>query len=318
MNINLGISAGFAVKRWPDPRDWVKMVKEELGLNICQFSFDLLDPRADKSYINRYCELTRETCQTYEVTLHSTFTGLSIYSHNLLYHPLPEGRKDGMNWFDNAFKMTEKLDISAAGGPFGGMDVLSFEHLGKRTYLEEQGEQALVDLLDLAGKYGIKDFYWESTPVRREGTVTINETIDFIEKINAKARKGAAQFSLCLDVGHATSPFALGKDRDPYRWIEETASHTSIIHLQQSDGCLDRHWPFTQKYNEKGIIEPEKVVTALANTGKKTIDLFLEIGHPFEEEDDTVKDELIESVFYWKQALGKQGITFDGGHPIEK
>jgi D-erythrulose 1-phosphate 3-epimerase len=40
----LGINLSFAVKRWPEPEAWSAFVRDELGLDLVQFSFDLLDP----------------------------------------------------------------------------------------------------------------------------------------------------------------------------------------------------------------------------------------------------------------------------------
>ncbi|HCJ35672.1 MAG TPA: xylose isomerase, partial [Ktedonobacter sp.] len=36
--LHLGINTCFAVKRWPEPQQWLSIVKEELGLDCCQFS----------------------------------------------------------------------------------------------------------------------------------------------------------------------------------------------------------------------------------------------------------------------------------------
>jgi len=40
----LGINLSFAVKRWPEPEAWAGIVRERLGLDQVQFTFDLLDP----------------------------------------------------------------------------------------------------------------------------------------------------------------------------------------------------------------------------------------------------------------------------------
>ena len=39
-----GINLGFAIKRWPQPQQWARVVRDELDLDTVQFSFDLLDP----------------------------------------------------------------------------------------------------------------------------------------------------------------------------------------------------------------------------------------------------------------------------------
>lgn len=306
MNIQFGISTGFTIKRWTQPSEWVRLVKEDLRLDVVQFSFDQLDPRSSNDFIHKYCELVRNECKKYEVKIHSTFTGLSIYSHNLLYHPLKEGRLDGVDWFEKAFAITEKLGCNATGGPIGGMDVATFLSESERNISKRNAEQSLIQLLQTAEKYGIEHFYWEATPVEREGVITIDETRAFIEKINKIAGNNAATFSLCFDVGHSTNPTLSNEEKNPFTWIKSLHDHIPVIHLQQSDGYLDRHWPFTEKYNQKGNINPIDLLEAIKKTGKEEIVLLLEIGHPFEEDDQIVLKEIKESVAFWKEELGKK------------
>jgi D-erythrulose 1-phosphate 3-epimerase len=307
MNIQLGISAGFTSKRWANPEDWVPMIKNRLGIQLVQFSFDQFDPRGNPDSVRKYCERLRNACAKWDVTLHSTFAGLSIYSHNLLFHPLPEGREDGMDWFERALWMTRELGVTATGGPFGGMDVPSFADDAKRNDIERTAEDSLISLLNSAGNLGVSRFYWEQTPVRREGPVSIEETRTFIEKVNSRTDRGAARFELCLDVGHYTSPLTPLTEQDPYVWIERLGADAPIIHLQQTDGRLDRHWPFTEQYRSHGVIEADRVLEALKRSGAKDKVLLIEIGHPFEEDDDKVLADISKSTAYWQEAFQRHG-----------
>ncbi|KKK75953.1 hypothetical protein LCGC14_2868580, partial [marine sediment metagenome] len=42
--ITLGVNNCFAIGRYPEPEEWLGVVKSELGLEHVQFSFDMLDP----------------------------------------------------------------------------------------------------------------------------------------------------------------------------------------------------------------------------------------------------------------------------------
>ncbi|MGC9054682.1 MAG: hypothetical protein ACP5KS_12465 [Candidatus Hydrogenedens sp.] len=44
MPIVLGINTGFAINRFVEPDDWTRIVSEELGLQVVQFTADLLNP----------------------------------------------------------------------------------------------------------------------------------------------------------------------------------------------------------------------------------------------------------------------------------
>jgi hypothetical protein len=39
----LGINTCFAVKRWPQPERWARLVRDELRLDLVQHSLDLVD-----------------------------------------------------------------------------------------------------------------------------------------------------------------------------------------------------------------------------------------------------------------------------------
>src|SRR5579883_3530599 len=85
--LHLGINVCFAVKRWPEPDQWVRIVKDELGLDCCQFSFDLLDPLLDEAAVLAYADEVRACAASHNLLVHSAFTGLAAYSWSQLLHP---------------------------------------------------------------------------------------------------------------------------------------------------------------------------------------------------------------------------------------
>jgi sugar phosphate isomerase/epimerase len=301
--MKLGISTNFTIKRWSDPEDWMLIVKQELGMDVIQFSFDQFDPRSHSESLAAYCYRVRNASAKHGVSIHSTFTGLSIYPYNLLMHPLWEGRRDGVDWFEKAFSMTQALGANAIGGPYGGLDLPSFKSASRREEIVRMAEEAFVYLLEQAPRFGIETFYWEQTPIVREGPVDMAGTLRHLEHINAIRMPGSAEFALCLDVGHAISPNAADSDKDPYQWLEKLAPYAPIIHLQQTDGRYDRHWPFTEVNNAKGIIEGDRVLGAIRKSGVDEALLFIEVGHAFEEDDAKVLSDLKETVAYWQDAL---------------
>ena len=42
--MKLGLNLSFAVKRWLDPVELAKMIKEDFGVDHVQFTWDLIDP----------------------------------------------------------------------------------------------------------------------------------------------------------------------------------------------------------------------------------------------------------------------------------
>ena len=78
--IHLGINTCFAVKRWPEPEQWIRLITHDLGLDCCQFSFDLVDPLLDADATRAYAEETRQRAANAGLHIHSSFTGLAAYS----------------------------------------------------------------------------------------------------------------------------------------------------------------------------------------------------------------------------------------------
>lgn len=298
----LGINNCLAVKRWPEPRAWAEIIASELGLKYVQFSYDLLDPRTKDPALSYMISEIREACKDYGLEIHSTFTGLAAYSFNLLMHPNSLMRYDALDWYVNAIRIASELNAIATGGHVAA--------LSWRDYLNEQRRHRLIcDLLEslrmlssVAKVYGLKMLLWEPMPVIREPPCTISEAKELLKKVN----KGAeVPIKLCIDLGHACAwKVESNRDLDPYSWLEELGSESPVIHIQQTDGKADRHWPFIKEYNKIGIIRPDKVLEALDKSDTKEVLLALEIIHPFEAKEDKVLADLKESVKYWKEYLG--------------
>ena len=84
---SLGINNCFAVKRWPEPDAWARLIANELGLGIVQHSFDLSELNvSDEDQAIDVAEINA-ACAAHGLVMDSTFTGLGAYSSNLLLAP---------------------------------------------------------------------------------------------------------------------------------------------------------------------------------------------------------------------------------------
>src|SRR5258708_15394480 len=144
--LHLGINTCFAVKRWPEPEQWLTIVKEELGLDYCQFSFDLIDPMFDDSAIASYAASVRNIAAEKHVTIHSTFTGLAAYSWSQLLHPIPSLRSAAMQWYRRAIDLTVQLGALGTGGHIGALSVQDAQNAQRKQTLVEELKERLSDL----------------------------------------------------------------------------------------------------------------------------------------------------------------------------
>ncbi len=298
--IHLGINTCFAVKRWPEPEQWITLVKHELGLDCCQFSFDLFDPLSDQAAQTAYAEAVRTCAADNNLLIQSTFTGLAAYSWSQLLHPLASMREAATRWYERAIDLTALLGAWGAGGHIGALSVQDAADTGRRQMLLAEMTERLNALADYAADKGLLFLLFENMAVTREYGHSIEEAQALLQGVSSSG----VPLLLCLDLGH---PCALhtGTGSDDYlAWLNHPWPRPPMIHLQQTDRTADHHWPFTTAYNKLGIVRAEPVVHALRRWAEKQdIYVFLEPIHPFEADDSIVLSELKESVEYWQKAL---------------
>ncbi|MCX8161559.1 MAG: sugar phosphate isomerase/epimerase [Candidatus Bathyarchaeota archaeon] len=297
----LGVNNCWAVKRWVEPEAWVEITATKLDLRYVQFSYDLLDPRSNTQAVDYMVHRIIDACRSYGVVIQSCFTGLAAYSFNLLSHPYLSVMIDGYDWYVRAIELASRFKAEAVGGHVGAMSVRDYRDEARRTYITSILLDSLKSLSYRASDLGLKSILVEPMPVPREIPASISEAEYMMRELSKDPR---ASVKLCIDLGHACNPEASKpEDRDPYEWVRRLARYTPCIHVQQTDGKADRHWPFIEEYNTVGIIQPSKLISTLEDGGAGQVYLFLEIIHPFEYPDDKVLEELRESSRYWRDYL---------------
>ena len=297
----LGINTCFAVKRWPEPERWAGIVADELGLGMVQHSLDLVDLDADAPLPDQ-AGAVAAACAARGIALHSTFTGLGAYGRNLLLDPDPAQRGRALAWFRRAIDFTATAGGCAAGGHVGALSVADWRDDARRVQRWDGLRADLGTLAGYAAEKGLDAFLFENMAARREPS-----TIAEAESLLTPAAAGRAAVALCLDVGHQCVVGTSGDDRDPYAWLRRLGAHAPVIHLQQSDADADHHWPFTAERNAQGRIDAGRVLDALDASGAREVALVLEVIPSFEQDDDLVLCELVESAEHWRAALAAHG-----------
>jgi sugar phosphate isomerase/epimerase len=289
--LHLGINTCFAVKRWPEPEQWLDIIRQDLDLDCCQFSLDLVDPLLD------FETLAAER----NVLLHSTFTGLAAYSWSQLLHPGEQMRTAALRWYERAIDFTTQLGAWGMGGHIGAFSVRDANEAERRSALLAEMTRRLNYLARYAAVKGLRFLLFENMAVEREYGHSIEEARALASLVTSED----VPLVLCLDVGH---PCALhtGTASDDYlAWLEQPWPHAPVIHLQQTDRGSDHHWPFIEAYNSAGLIRPADVIAAIQQWDASDIYLFLEPIHPFEADDASVLQDLRESARYWKEAIAQ-------------
>lgn len=296
--LRLGINTCFAVKRWPEAREWAEIVGCKLDLDLAQFSFDLVDPRVRPSVRLRKSVEAKEAAKECGVEIHSTFTGLGAYSFNLLMHPDVGMRSDALDWYEQAVSMTSEMGAGGTGGHVASMSYNDYGNKARRAYLIDSLIESLQHLSRMARDMGQRFLLWEPMPVPREPPCNIADAKSLYRRVN----KGAGvPIFFCMDTGHQCAYSECGVDVDTFQWVKEIGPMSPAMHVQQTDGKMDRHWPFTPEFNQKGLIRGDRLVEAIEASGAGEVALLLEIIHPFEEREDKVLEDLERTAAYWKE-----------------
>jgi sugar phosphate isomerase/epimerase len=296
VDVKLGINAGFAINRFPEPEVWTRLVGEEFGLRYVQFVADLLNPFLPKGIIDDQISRIQEGCSKYDLNIVSTFTS-AFTRVNHLMHPDKAQRDVWLGWFKDWARISVRLGAKSMGSHFGILSVKDCNDATRRDFLIDEAVKAWQELARYGKDIGLEFLIFEPMSVPREMAWTIAESRELLDRVNQDA---AIPMRLCLDLGHAPHP----DQRDPYVWLRELGSVSPIIHIQQTEFGHSRHWPFTDQYNKVGIVHPERVLSVLEESGAKEAILFFEISHRERYPDDLkVVDELRESVQYWRSYI---------------
>ena len=119
MTIPFGVNLSFCVKRWVTPGLWAKLVREEIGVDLVQFSYDLIDPTWPDDLLSELAGELREATAAHSLTVHSAFVGLAHYTYNQLLHPDDRVRDVAEEWLGRAYRFAALPGIARVGGPSG-------------------------------------------------------------------------------------------------------------------------------------------------------------------------------------------------------
>jgi D-erythrulose 1-phosphate 3-epimerase len=294
----LGINTCFAVKRWPRPADWAPIVRDVLGLDLVQVSLDLVDVSRGADAMARDVEEHLEAADRYGIRLHSAFTGVAGYSSNLLLHPSERERDAAERWYERAIDLAARLGAVSMGGHVGAFSVPDWTDPTRRGQLWEELRVRLGRLAGVARRRGLEGLLVENLAARREPS-----TMADIGSLITAGDPERVPIQLCLDVGHMCVPGTEGEERDPYAWLHKMGGLAAVIQIQQGDTEGDRHWPFTDRFDAVGRIDPARVLATLGR--EASAPLIFEVIPAFEAPDAVVLEDLVESVRSWREAMAR-------------
>lgn len=298
MRIPFGVNLSFCVKRWVTPALWAPLVRNRLGLDLVQFSFDLTDPTWPDALLDDLARDLRLETERHGIVVHSAFIGLAHYTYSQLLHPDPRVRDVAEAWLARAYRFAASAGIRRVGGPLGAIasrtDGMEPDAIPDADYADLV--RRMLRLGEEAARHGLVELYVEPTPMRREWPWTIGQA----RRMAADVSGSATPWKFCLDWGHGTFEPLYGPDHGAMApWFEGLAGDIGAIHIQQTDFRYDRHWDFT----EAGSVDPAAAAALQRRLGLADRPVFLEVFYPFERDDASVLNAVRASVELLKPAF---------------
>jgi sugar phosphate isomerase/epimerase len=295
--MDFGINLGFAVKRLPGATEWARFTREQLNLDLVQFSFDLIDPFMPMAAKAALAGQVRQAARDYGIRIHSAQVGLACYTYNGLLHPDRAGRAAALEWWLNAITLAAELEVEAVGGPLGGMSIPDAANPARAAQRYQDGLDALTTITEAAKRAGLKAVLVEPTPLRREYPHTIEQAVNLQRDMAGRA---AVPIQYVLDIGHALYRPLYGETASLAAWFEAVGGQTGVLHLQNTDFMSDSHWGWP---DPRGHYDVSEFAGQVVSAGLSHVPVFLEVFYSFEADDQAVLQNVVSSVEHCRKAL---------------
>lgn len=286
----LGVNLCFAVKRMPEPERWAAFVREDLGLDRVQFTFDLLDPWWPDEQRTRLARRVRNAAAAQDLIIDSCFVGLAHYVPSGLLAPDADTRAAAVTWWQRAIDLTAELGAPAVGGPMGTISEADAAEADRRAARRDELTDHLERLARRAANAGVRELLVEPTPILREYPAHIDHCQHLL---NALRGRGIDNVGITLDTGHALFQPLHGVDVGIEGWIQDLGSRIRQIHLDNTDGHGDPHWGWP---HPQGTFDVGALARCLADNNLADLSVILEVYPRFEDDSTEVLKLIASSV----------------------
>ncbi len=293
--MKLGLNLSFATKRWLEPCHLAAMCKQEFNIEHIQFTWDLIDPWWPEAQRNILIRDYRSAFEAEGVIIDATFGGIASYTYAQLLAPSEIQREISFEFFKRAVDLTVEMGAGVMGTPVGGMSYHDSNDDKKRMELYHIMLDYLGRIAEYGKEKGLKEIHIEATPLITEFPHSPGVANQMMKDMEGSA----IPIKLLIDWGHALYKPLLKEEADMNLWLRECAPYIGSIHLQQTDGMLDRHWDFTQK----GIVTPQLIKKAMKEAGLENITQYVEVVPAFESTDNEVYENMKKSMEYLHKEL---------------
>jgi sugar phosphate isomerase/epimerase len=278
---SIGVNLGFAVNRYPEPKDWVPLIADQIGVKRVQFVADLLNPSLPAQLRVRKVNEINKLAARHGIIIESAFTG-AFTRVNHFGSTDPDVRDYWMEWFKAYIVQSSDMGAEIFGGHPGIMSLGVDNDPVLRREAIENIVDAWVELMEFAQGFGYTAAAWEPMSISREIGHTLFDARSFQDMLKAKTNL----VGICYDLDHGDIESKDQRDLKPSEWISEFSSDIKMMHLKQTTIDRRKNMAFTKDNNLIGTIDAIQILEKLKSENVQECTLYLELGFRERNPDD--------------------------------
>ena len=293
--MKLGVNLCFAIKRWIDPAQLAGIVKNDLGLDYAQYTWDLTDPWWPEEPRDKLARQYAKAFREAGVAIESTFGGLASYTYSHFLAPTEDLRALGAQHLARAIDMTAAMEVTATGMPFGSYSASDAVNPARREEIYRIALDLWAEAARHAKKRGLSALLVEPVPLGTEFPASSSDALRLMRDLDGQTD---VPVRLLVDWGHALYEPLFKQDADMELWMKTCGDYIHSFHIQQTDGQLDCHWNFTRD----GLVSAKILRDFWERHHLREQTFLMEIIYPFEERDEVVLQDMTKAVRLLKAA----------------
>ncbi len=266
VRLQFGINGAFITRRWERPENMMRLTVET-GYRIHEFCADVIDPffMGPKEFLLDMAREVRKWADHYGVYITDIYTGVATHRFHGFSHSRPEPGERMKQWLFDCWEICLAMGTDRWGGHVDAIPVEVMEDPAAYQQAVDKVWKTWRELAVVAKDMGMGALYVEQMYIPSEVPWTLEQTEQMLIEVNRDNDAGVPVY-VTIDVGHmAGMHYGLsGPDLDYREWLRRFAPWAEIVHLQQTTPDASAHWPFTKEYNERGHIDVQAVLDAIA------------------------------------------------------
>ncbi|TDL79434.1 aminotransferase [Palleronia sediminis] len=297
MALTLSLNTNPLVNRFAEPGDLIDAIARDIRIRDIQLTHEFINPGWPAPVIRR---LTRGMGAALHRTGARVTSGMTgPYGRlNHFGHPDRDVRRYYVDWFKTFADIIGDLGGSSVGTQFAILTFRDYDDRARREELVRIAIDCWAEVAEHAKAAGLEYLFWEPMSVGREFGETIAEAMALQDRLSAADM--ALPMWMMADIDHGDVTSSDPADTDPYAWARAVPPVSPIIHIKQSMMDKSGHRPFTAEFNARGAIQPEPLLSALAEGGAVDNEICLELSFKEREPNDRqVIPHIAESVAFW-------------------